>query len=49
MLQVILREIPLLYLPAALIVLATNWQNPRDFISGKVLRIAGYHHEGQTG
>ena len=31
MLQVILRKIPLLYLPTALVVLATNWQNPREF------------------
>ena len=35
MLQVILRKIPLLYLPTALVVLATNWQNPRDFTSGR--------------
>ena len=35
MLQVILRKIPLLYLPTALVVLATNWQNLRDFTSGR--------------
>lgn len=35
MLQVILRKIPLLYLPTTLVVLATNWQNPRDFTSGR--------------
>ena len=49
MLQVILRKTLLSYLPTALVVLATNWQNPSDFTIGKILRVSGYHHEGQTG